>query len=138
METDLNKFEAEIQEIHRDCRAATLSQEAYYRDDIDSLYFFMSDAPSHRKRVNRLLNVFVASDDGEIAGIEIKGWRLVLDNMRRFKVDHIAEQHPTLGLFLCVVMTSPEDGKEWIDSELTGLDKYSDVSLPKGLFETAS
>lgn len=110
------------------------SPRPFYQRETDSLFCVVSDELSFRKRVNRLLSVFISDESGEVVGIQIKGFKRVFDNMRRFKVDGIVEAHPTLGLFLCMVVTSPEAGHEWLDDELTALDKYTDVSIPLDVF----
>ena len=134
---DMSDYERTIESLHRECVESGFSPRPIYHSNIDSLLFFMSDELSYRKRVNSLLTVFLSDETDEVIGVEIKGFKRLCENMRRFKVDNIIQNHPTLGLLLWVAVTTPDDGKEWIDSELAGLDKYTDVNIPQECFEFA-
>lgn len=135
--TDLGEYEQKIKSLHRECCEVEFSPTPEYRRDIDSLLFFISDELSYRKRVNSLLTVSISDSTGEVVGIEIKGFKQVIDNMQRFGSDWIVHEHPSLGFWLGIAVNTPDDGMGWIDSELPGIEKYSQVGIPQECYEFA-
>lgn len=108
MAANLTEFEGEILDVSRECAEIGVTPQPVYRKEIDSLYFFTSDLPSCRKRVNRRINVHIA-DNGEISGFEIKHWSRLVRRMQRYKVKQIVEDHPVLGFFLMIALESEGD-----------------------------
>lgn len=97
--------------------------ESVYNERIDSLLFFVSDELSHRRRVNRLLTAFISDETGDVVGIEIKGIRRVVENMRRVDANRVVYDH---GFRLTI---SRNDGDESIDCLLElnhGIYRFSD------------
>ena len=83
---ELKEHMEQISVLHQECVSAGFTPQPAYRSDIDSLIFLMSDETAYAKRVNNILTVFVSGETDEVAGVEVKGFRRVLENMRRFKV----------------------------------------------------
>lgn len=133
--TDVGLFNEQIDRACADTAVGDFNQKLVYNDRIDSLVFFLSDELSYRKRVNALLTAHISDSTGEVVGIEIKGFRRAIENMRRFDSDWVVHNHPSLGFWLGIAVNTPDNGIEWIDSDLPGIEKYSHVSIPKEYYE---
>lgn len=125
----------DVMAIHEDCTSRPFEPRTFHRKDIDSLFMNFSDELSYTKIVNRLLNVFISDQTGRVVGVEIKGFSRALDNMKKFRVQKIVEQHPTLGFFLYIALQNCENGVS--EGQLAGIELCLDYRIPEDVLQAA-
>ena len=71
---------------YKDQMAEDPQMEMKYVPEGDCLVYFMNDHLCHAERLTDLVTIFIADDDGELVGFEIKGVRRMLEQYKSFGV----------------------------------------------------
>ena len=88
----------------------------FYDEESDSITFYISDAPSHRKRIDPLVTLYISSETEEIVGCHLKFIKAILRTFDEFHVS-ISPSRLTIGLLLLAVPLTLVDHQKRPDPE---------------------
>ncbi len=67
--------------------AASFEPCAYYGPEEDAVIFYFRNVPDYARRVSRWLTLYLAIDDDQLVGCQVKGVKRVLEDIDAFGID---------------------------------------------------
>lgn len=77
----------------------------YYNPEGDCIQFYNVDVPYRRDRVDELLTLYKALDDGRVIGFQLKGISQLPPEVEAIGVDHTPDEVMAIGLVSAVMFT---------------------------------
>jgi len=110
----------------------SVAHKPMYNKRSDCLTYLAEDVEFHTQRVDDILTVYLARDDGRLVGFNLKGVSLAVKNYVTFV--GITDGNISFGILLCVAVGYSEARKDYVDV----CELVKGVSIPASEFQATA